>query len=65
MFYWKKWHFIKENEGDKKTPKGIFSIGNLFYRSDKFKNIETKLKKLKSKKIWDGVMILIIKTIIN
>ena len=34
----------KKIEGDKKTPKGTFSIGHLFYRSDKFKKIETKLK---------------------
>jgi L,D-peptidoglycan transpeptidase YkuD (ErfK/YbiS/YcfS/YnhG family) len=40
----------KKIEGDKKTPKGTFSIGDLFYRSDKFKNIETKLKKIKIKK---------------
>ena len=40
----------KKIEGDKKTPKGTFSIGHLFYRSDKFKNIETKLKKIKIKK---------------
>ena len=40
----------KKIEGDKKTPKGTFSIGHLFYRSDKFKKIETKLKKIKIKK---------------
>ena len=33
-----------KKEGDKKTPKGTFSLGNLFYRSDKKKKPETKLK---------------------
>ena len=32
-----------KKEGDKKTPKGIFSLGNLFYRSDRKKKPETKL----------------------
>ena len=35
-----------KKEGDKKTPKGIFKLGNLFYRKDKKEIIkpETKLK---------------------
>ena len=37
-------------EGDKKTPKGIYSLGPLFYRKDKFKNPETKIKKISIKK---------------
>ena len=37
-------------EGDKKTPKGIYSLGPLFYRKDKFKNPETKIKKIPIKK---------------
>ena len=32
-------------EGDKKTPKGIFSLGPVFYRKDRIKNLVTKLKK--------------------
>ena len=28
----------KKREGDKKTPIGIFSIENLYYRSDRIKN---------------------------
>ena len=32
-------------EGDKKTPKGIFNLGSLFFRKDRFKKINTKLKK--------------------
>ena len=34
-----------KQEGDKKTPKGIFSLGNLYYRKDKKLKIDTKLKK--------------------
>ena len=37
-------------EGDKKTPKGVYSLGSLFYRKDKFKNPETKIKKIGIKK---------------
>ena len=31
-------------EGDKTTPKGTFKIGNLYYRKDRVKKPETKLK---------------------
>lgn len=34
-------------EGDKKTPKGIFSLGPVFYRKDRIKDLDTKLKKIK------------------
>ena len=34
-------------EGDKKTPKGIFSLGPVFYRKDRIKDLDTKLKKKK------------------
>ena len=37
---------LNKIEGDKKTPKGVYSLGPLFYRKDKFKNPETKLKKI-------------------
>ncbi len=37
-------------EGDKKTPKGIYSLGPLFYRSDRIKKPITKLKLIKIKK---------------
>ena len=33
-----------KKEGDKKTPKGIFKLGQLFYRKDKIQKPETKLK---------------------
>ena len=39
-----------KKEGDKKTPKGIFTLGNLFYRYDKKRKPETKLKCTKIKK---------------
>ena len=31
-------------EGDKKTPKGFFEIGNLYYRKDRINKPETKIK---------------------
>ncbi|WP_440937432.1 L,D-transpeptidase family protein [Candidatus Pelagibacter sp.] len=36
-----------KKEGDLKTPKGIYSIGSLFYRKDKYPEPKTKLKKIK------------------
>ena len=33
---------FKKKEGDKQTPKGIYKIGNLYFRKDKFKKINTK-----------------------
>ena len=32
-----------KKEGDKKTPKGKFALGKLYYRKDRIKNIETKI----------------------
>ena len=40
----------KKIEGDKKTPRGIFSIGNLYYRKDRISKFETKLKTIQIKK---------------
>ena len=37
-------------EGDKKTPTGLFSLGNLYYRSDKVEKPKTKLKCIKIQK---------------
>jgi len=34
----------KKIEGDKKTPKGLYDIGDLYFRKDKVKNFFTKLK---------------------
>ena len=44
---------IKKNkkEGDKATPKGIFSLGKLYYRADRIKKIETHLQFKTIKKI--------------
>ena len=36
-----------KKEGDKRTPKGLFSLGNLFYRHDRKAKPETKLKCIK------------------
>ena len=40
----------KEKEGDNVTPKGIFKITKIYYRSDKIKNIKTSLRKIVIKK---------------
>ena len=40
----------KKKEGDKKTPIGYFSIENLYYRSERLKKPQTKLKCVKIKK---------------
>ena len=34
----------KKKEGDLCTPKGLFKLDTVFYRSDRIKNIRTKLK---------------------
>ena len=39
-----------KKEGDKKTPKGIFNIGKLYFRNDRIKKIDTKLRLIKIKK---------------
>ncbi len=39
-----------KKEGDKKTPKGTFLLGPLYFRKDRFSKISTKLKKIKIKK---------------
>ena len=40
----------KKIEGDKKTPIGKFSLGNLFYREDRNSKPQTQLKCIKIKK---------------
>ena len=40
----------KKKEGDKTTPKGLFKLGNLYYRSDRLTKPNTKLKVKKIKK---------------
>ena len=37
-------------EGDKKTPKGTFKLGHLYYRRDRIKKLETDLKTIKINK---------------
>ena len=40
----------KKIEGDKKTPIGLFNIGDLYYRADRFKKPFTKMKAIKIRK---------------
>ena len=41
---------INKKEGDLSTPKGIYTIKKLFYRSDRIKKINTKIDKIEIKK---------------
>ena len=34
----------RKKEGDKKTPTGLYNIGNLYFRKDRNPKINTKLK---------------------
>jgi|TARA_B110000881_G_C18589873_1_gene527244 L,D-peptidoglycan transpeptidase YkuD (ErfK/YbiS/YcfS/YnhG family) len=36
---------LRKKEGDKKTPKGIFSIRSIFYRKDRISKITTVIRK--------------------
>tara|TARA_B100000214_G_C23911764_1_gene601646 strand:- start:534 stop:1034 length:501 start_codon:yes stop_codon:yes gene_type:complete len=40
----------QKSEGDKKTPMGFFSLGNLYFRKDRLKRPLTKLKSISIKK---------------
>jgi L,D-peptidoglycan transpeptidase YkuD (ErfK/YbiS/YcfS/YnhG family) len=40
----------KNKEGDNITPRGIFKVNKVYYRSDKIKSIKTSIKKFKIKK---------------
>ena len=46
----KKGSTTNKKEGDKKTPKGNFEIGNLYYREDRIEKPLTLLKCIKIKK---------------
>ena len=50
----KKGSTTNKKEGDKKTPKGIFEIGNLYYRKDRIRKPVTSLKciEIKSSMGW-------------
>ena len=40
----------KKKEGDKKTPRGTFKLGNLFYRKDRIKKLTSGIKCIPIKK---------------
>jgi L,D-peptidoglycan transpeptidase YkuD (ErfK/YbiS/YcfS/YnhG family) len=40
----------KKIEGDNKTPKGLYTLGLLYYRKDRLPKLSTKLKKIEIKK---------------
>ena len=40
----------KKIEGDNKTPKGLYTLGPLYFRKDRVYKISTKLKKIEIKK---------------
>ncbi len=46
----KKGSTSKKIEGDKKTPKGVYNLGPVYFRKDRIFKIETKLKTIKIKK---------------
>ena len=46
----KKGSTKNKKEGDKKTPKGSFKIGNLYYRKDRIEKPTTLLKCIEIKK---------------
>ena len=46
----KKGSTKNKKEGDKKTPSGIYNIGNLYFREDRLEKPETLLKCIKIKK---------------
>ena len=50
MFIGKKGSTKNKKEGDKKTPKGSFKIGNLYYRKDRIEKPTTLLKCIEIKK---------------
>ena len=46
----KKGSTLNKKEGDKKSPKGIFKIENLYFRKDRIKKPLTSLKCIEIKK---------------
>ena len=46
----KKGLTLNKKEGDKKTPRGLFGIENLYFRKDRIKKVNTKIKSIPIKK---------------
>ena len=49
----KKGSTSKKIEGDKKTPKGEYNLGPVYFRKDRIPKIKTKLKTIRIKKIME------------
>ena len=46
----KKGLTFNKKEGDKKTPRGLYKIGNLYFRNDRVNKPTTKIECIKIKK---------------
>tara|TARA_B100001057_G_scaffold312470_1_gene312507 strand:- start:659 stop:1153 length:495 start_codon:yes stop_codon:yes gene_type:complete len=46
----KKGLTLNKKEGDKKTPKGLFGIDKLYFRKDRIKKLNTKIKSIPIRK---------------
>ena len=46
----KKGFNMKKKEGDQTTPKGLFNLGNIYYRADRVPKPNSKIKKIVIKK---------------
>ena len=55
----KKGSTTNKKEGDKKTPKGIFEIENLYFRKDRIRKPITSLKCVEIKKNMTGLKIVL------
>ena len=48
----------KKIEGDNKTPKGLYTLGPLYFRKDRVSQISTKIRKIEIKKNFGWCVVL-------